>query len=102
MPARGGSRATASRLFGGAAGGHARDLSKEGRRMGKMWTGRSNGCWVDVFDQENFTGNTRRLQGPAEFPGLRIREKDWGEFRSEERRVGKECRSRNRRGMYKH
>ena len=47
--------------------------------MGKMWTGRSNGCWVDVFDRENFAGNTRRLHGPAEFLGLRIREKDWGE-----------------------
>ena len=34
---------------------------------------------LDVFDQEQFTGHTRRLQGPAEFPGLRIREKDWGD-----------------------
>jgi hypothetical protein len=47
--------------------------------MGKLLTSRSNGCWVDVFDAENFTGNTRRLIGPAEFLGLRIREKDWNE-----------------------
>ena len=39
----------------------------------------SNGCWVDVFDTERFSGNFRRLQGPAEFPGLRIREREWRE-----------------------
>jgi len=47
--------------------------------MGKLWTNRCNGCWVDIFDAENFTGHTRRLHGPAEFLGLRIREKDWGD-----------------------
>ena len=47
--------------------------------MGKLRTNRSNGCWVDVFDAEQLTGNSRRLIGPAEFLGLRIREKDWGE-----------------------
>lgn len=47
--------------------------------MGMMRLGQSNGCWLDVFDARHFTGNTRRLHGPAEFPGLRIREKDWGE-----------------------
>lgn len=45
--------------------------------MGKMLLNRSNGCWLDVYDAERFTGNTRRLHGPADFPGLRIREKDW-------------------------
>jgi hypothetical protein len=40
---------------------------------------RSNGCWIDVFDAERFAGNRRRLHGPAEFLGLRIREKDWGD-----------------------
>jgi len=39
----------------------------------------SNGCWMDVFDAERFAGNSRRLQGPAEFLGLRIREKEWRE-----------------------
>jgi len=38
----------------------------------------SNGCWVDVFDADFFNGNTRRLIGPADFPGLRIRESQWG------------------------
>jgi hypothetical protein len=47
--------------------------------MGKIHISRSNGCWIDVFDGEAFTGNMRRLHGPAEFIGLRIREKDWGE-----------------------
>ena len=47
--------------------------------MGRMLTARSNGCWLDVFDAQNFTGNHRRLLGPAEFLGLRIREKDWSD-----------------------
>src|SRR5688572_3523158 len=45
--------------------------------MGRMLLNRSNGCWLDVYDAEKFTGNTRRLHGPADFPGLRIRERDW-------------------------
>jgi hypothetical protein len=47
--------------------------------MGKMLLNRSNGCWLDVYDADRFTGNTRRLHGPADFPGLRIREKDWND-----------------------
>ncbi|MEA2707614.1 MAG: hypothetical protein QOF78_215 [Phycisphaerales bacterium] len=47
--------------------------------MGKMRLNRSNGCWLDIYDAARFTGNSRRLHGPAEFPGLRIREKDWAE-----------------------
>jgi hypothetical protein len=47
--------------------------------MGRIRISRSNGCWIDVFDAEGLTGNMRRLLGPAEFIGLRIREKDWGE-----------------------
>jgi len=34
---------------------------------------------LDVFDGPHFTGNSRRLLGPAEFLGLLIREKDWAE-----------------------
>ena len=45
--------------------------------MGRMHLNHSNGCWVDVYDAERFTGNMRRLHGPADFPGLRIREKEW-------------------------
>jgi hypothetical protein len=47
--------------------------------MARIRLGRSNGCWIDVFDGEGFTGNMRRLLGPAEFIGLRIRENNWGE-----------------------
>ena len=47
--------------------------------MGTLRLHGSNGCWLDVFDGEHFTGKTRRLHGPAEFLGMRIREKDWGD-----------------------
>jgi hypothetical protein len=47
--------------------------------MGKIFLNGSNGCWLDVFDADRFGGNTRRLHGPADFPGLRIREKEWRE-----------------------
>ena len=47
--------------------------------MGKISLNRSNGCWLDVHDGDRFTGNSRRLHGPASFPGLRIREKEWAE-----------------------
>lgn len=46
--------------------------------MGKVWVNQSNGCWIDLFDQPQQTGNNRRLHGPADFLGLRIREKEWG------------------------
>ena len=47
--------------------------------MGSLRLQGSNGCWLDVFDGERFSGNSRRLIGPAEFLGMRFREKDWGE-----------------------
>jgi hypothetical protein len=47
--------------------------------MGNISLNRSNGCWLDVHDAARLGGNSRRLHGPAEFPGLRIREKHWGE-----------------------
>src|SRR5438046_1803930 len=50
-----------------------------GRLMGKLKLGRSNGCWIDIFDAEHLQGHTRRLHGPADFPGMRIRENGWGE-----------------------
>ena len=46
--------------------------------MGKLWTTDSNGCWIDIWDQPNFTGHYRRLWGPADFPYLRIAEEEWG------------------------
>lgn len=39
---------------------------------GGIRLGRSNGCWIDLFDAENFQGNRIRLYGPADFPGLRL------------------------------
>jgi hypothetical protein len=45
--------------------------------MGKMWIGETNGCWIDVWDGPNFTGNHCRLFGPADFPYLRIAEPGW-------------------------
>ena len=47
--------------------------------MGTIALNRSNGCWLDVHDAARFTGNSRRLHGPADYLGLRIREKDWGD-----------------------
>jgi hypothetical protein len=47
--------------------------------MPKLKISRSTGCWIDVFDRAGFAGNMRRLHGPAEFNGLRIREKDWAD-----------------------
>jgi hypothetical protein len=46
--------------------------------MGKIWLGDSNGCWIDIFDDKNFKGHSRRLHGPADFPFLRVREGGWG------------------------
>lgn len=71
-----GASGSASGSAGEAAGG---SVGRSCDAMGKMWLNRSNGCWLDVFDAERFGGNARRLHGPADFPGLRIREKDWGE-----------------------
>jgi hypothetical protein len=47
--------------------------------MGTLRISRSTGCWLDVFDAQNFTGQSCRLRGPAEFLGLRLREDGWGE-----------------------
>ena len=49
------------------------------RRMGRIRLNLANGCWVDLFDAPRFQGNRCRLHGPAEFAGLRVPEKDWGE-----------------------
>jgi hypothetical protein len=48
--------------------------------MGRIRLNLSNGCWIDLFDAPRFQGNRCRLHGPAEFAGLRLREKDWGEY----------------------
>ncbi len=45
--------------------------------MGRLWVGDSNGCWVQLWDRANYTGNSLRLVGPADFPYLRVGEADW-------------------------
>ena len=45
---------------------------------GKIRLNRASGCWVDLFDAADFQGNTCRLHGPAEFLGLRLRQREWG------------------------
>ncbi len=45
--------------------------------MGKLWVGDSNGCWIDIWDQPFYLGNSRRLSGPADFPYLRVAESGW-------------------------
>ena len=47
--------------------------------MGRIRLNRTNGCWVDLFDAADFQGHACRLHGPAEFIGLRLREREWGE-----------------------
>jgi hypothetical protein len=55
--------------------------------MGTMRLNRASGCWVDLFDGTRFEGHRCRLHGPADFPGLRVREPDWGD-RIQSVRVG--------------
>ncbi len=43
-----------------------------------MTINESNGCWVDVCDRPTFKRTTRRLYGPAEFPGIRVGEAGGG------------------------
>jgi hypothetical protein len=45
--------------------------------MGKLWIGKSNGCWIEVWDKAEFEGHGLRLSGPADFPYLRIGEDNW-------------------------
>ena len=47
--------------------------------MGTIRLNRATGCWVDLFDAAQFQGNRCRLHGPADYAGLRVREKQWGE-----------------------
>ena len=65
----------------GAAVGWLRSVSwvargTEWMNMGKVWTTLKR-MLLDAFDGQGLSGNAKRLHGPAEFPGLRIREKDW-------------------------
>ncbi len=55
------------------------DIQVRGTCMGRIRLNRASGCWVDLFDGPDFRGNSCRLHGPADFVGLRVREKNWGE-----------------------
>ena len=46
--------------------------------MGTILLNPCNGCWIDFFDSNRFSGNRMRLRGPAEFAGLRVREENFG------------------------
>ena len=48
--------------------------------MGRIRLNLASGCWIDLYDSPVFEGNSCRLHGPAEFAGLRLREKSWGEY----------------------
>lgn len=40
---------------------------------------KSGDCYIDIWKKKNFEGDHLRLEGPAEFPALRIGSKDWGD-----------------------
>lgn len=48
--------------------------------MGRIRLNRATGCWIELFDAPQFQGSACRLHGPGEFAGLRVREKDWGQY----------------------
>ena len=37
-----------------------------------------NECYIDIWREADFRGETRRLHGPASHPHLHFREGDWG------------------------
>lgn len=40
---------------------------------------KGNGCYIDVWKEANFGGETVRIQGPAEYPRLQFEQGDWGD-----------------------
>ena len=44
------------------------------------------GCYIDVWADADFKGDSVRIQGPAEYPSLSFAQGDWGD------RIG--CRGR--------
>jgi hypothetical protein len=40
---------------------------------------KSGDCYIDIWKKKDFEGDQLRLEGPAEFPVLRIGAKDWGD-----------------------
>ena len=37
------------------------------------------GCYIDVWKDANFEGESVRIHGPAEYPSLRFAQGDWGD-----------------------
>ncbi len=42
-------------------------------------TQRSGDCYIDVWRDEDFRGETLRIYGPAEYASLRFAQGDWGD-----------------------
>jgi hypothetical protein len=40
---------------------------------------KGEGCYIDVWKDANFEGESIRIQGPAEHPSLRFAQGDWGD-----------------------
>ena len=38
-----------------------------------------SGCYIDVWADANFEGESVRIQGPAEYPSLSFAQGDWGD-----------------------
>jgi hypothetical protein len=41
--------------------------------------GEKSGCYIDVWAEANFEGESLRIQGPAEYPLLGFSRGDWGD-----------------------
>jgi hypothetical protein len=41
--------------------------------------GKGDGCYIDVWKDANFEGESVRIQGPAEYPTLGFAQGDWGD-----------------------
>lgn len=41
--------------------------------------GRSGDCWIQVWREPNFKGESFRIYGPSEYPSLRFGTDDWGD-----------------------
>jgi hypothetical protein len=44
-----------------------------------MMSGKSTDCYIDVWRDANFEGETLRIEGPAEHPDLKFVNGDWGD-----------------------
>ena len=47
--------------------------------MGKIWVGRTNGCWVEAWASPRYQGEKVRVYGPIDLPYVRVSEGEWGD-----------------------